>query len=169
MANGNSTQQNIQTKKRQLSTRSVPNIHQIWGEIKPMERSQVENRINFTVQLPPLKTISLLIAALSIIGAVSAQSLTNEKCKVDDVVLQLYQGQTAAHEVVVSIPMYRLNRKVEHIDDLTNKEVKKIKRSARRLKSCRVYVDIEQLFVDRGLNPGYDDHHLTCLVTLQSR
>lgn len=113
-----------------------------------------------------MKTILLLIAALSITGAVAAQSLTNEKCKVGDVELQLYQGCTSAEEVVVSLPMYRLKRKVERIDELTDKEVRKIKRSARRLKSCKVYVDIEHRFVDRALNPDYNDHHLTCLVTL---
>lgn len=115
-----------------------------------------------------MKKLTLLITVLMLSINVYSQSLIVEKCKSSEVELQKYTGDLPDGYVVVNSPTYLLDREVKKIDDLTEKEIHKFQKWARKFKSCSVFVDFDGLFLDKELNPTLTDNHLTCLVTIES-
>jgi len=112
-----------------------------------------------------MKTLTLLITVLTLSINVYSQSLLVEKCKSSEVELQKYTGDLPDGYVVVNSPTYLFDRDVKTIDDLTEKEIHQLQKWARKIKACSVFVDFDNLYLDKKLNPTLTENHLTCLVT----
>lgn len=106
----------------------------------------------------------LTISAFVCVNA-QAQSIETEKCNIKDVELQDYtKGQLPENSVVIKANTILLDRKVEAVADLSEKEIRKIQKQTKKFKSCSAYIDFGQTFFDKELNPTLTDNHLTYLV-----
>lgn len=111
-----------------------------------------------------MKQLSILIAIVSFSINAYSQALPKQKCKSNDVELLKYVGNLPANMVIVNSPTFLYERDVKELAELTEKEIRKIQKRARKLHSCAVYIDFDDLFFDRELNPIMTDNHMTCLL-----
>ena len=114
-----------------------------------------------------MKNPLLLVACCLFAVTASSQALVSEKCKTEDVSLNNYTPDLPKSTIAVKYMTERLDRPVNQMSDLTEKEVRQIRKWARKFKSCTVYVDFEQVTIDKSLNPGITENDLQYLVVLQ--
>lgn len=111
------------------------------------------------------KMIFLLAITFSAVG-VKSQALITEKCKVSEVEIQELSPEWDKNTVVVSFSTVLFDRKVSSLSELSEKEIRKMKKWARKRNSCHIYVDFEQSTINKELNPTITENHLSYLVVL---
>lgn len=114
-----------------------------------------------------MKYLLTIFAGILLIGTTSGQSLIREKCKWQDCELIPYTDDMSLKLVVVSLQSIPLNRKVTKFSELTDKEVKKIKKAMRAFHSCTAYVDFDHVLVNKELNPTLSDDDLSYMIVLK--
>lgn len=131
----------------------------------------LRNKSNFTSVLEIHKTktdkmkISLTLAALTLIIATShGQSIKRTNCKTADVNIQPYPTEIPENEVVVSLGALYMDREVKELAELTEKEMRKLKKAARSFKTCTAYVDFDRVMIDKDLNPTLTENYLSYVV-----
>jgi hypothetical protein len=112
--------------------------------------------------------LALSLMALMSIG-LSAQELESVKCNWNDVELLPYSEGLQENEVTVSLGNILSDVKINSYEDLTDKQIKKIKKHARKFKSCKIYVDYDLIWHDKELNPELTENHLYFLCVLQEK
>jgi hypothetical protein len=101
--------------------------------------------------------------------SLSAQGLEAEKCNWKNVELLTYSEGLQKDEVIVGSGTFLYDSKIESFEDLTEKQLKEIKKYAPMFKSCKIYVDFKAIMLDKNLNPELTDNHLHFVCVLQEK
>lgn len=112
--------------------------------------------------------LALIAITLLSIG-LSAQELEAEKCNWNNVELLPYSEGLQENEAVVSIGNILSDIKINSFEDLSDKQLKKIKKHARKFTSCKIYVDYDLIWHNKELNPEITENHLYFLCVLQEK
>lgn len=122
---------------------------------------------NLNFNSKKMKALIFLFVIGSVAFMVNGQSIEEEKCKWQEVTVMEYTSKLPDSTVIVKVEDMLLNRKINSLNELTEKELKTIKRRARKFKSCTVYVDLKQRTMDKSLNDWITDRHIFYYVTLE--
>lgn len=96
---------------------------------------------------------------------INAQEILKEKCKTKDVSVQAYENdKLAENSIIVKINTIRLDKVAQTMDDLSEDNLKEIKKWARQFKSCTVYLDFNEVYKERDINPLMKDEDLVYLI-----
>jgi hypothetical protein len=96
--------------------------------------------------------------------SVNAQTIKSEECNYRDVQLIAYSESLSENQVIAKMQVVLLDREVKKLDELTEKEIKKIQKSARKHNSCTVYIGFEKKILDDEVNPHLTEKHLTYMI-----
>lgn len=96
--------------------------------------------------------------------SVKAQSIKSEECSYKDVQVMEYSENLSEDEVIAKVQVILLDREVKKLDELSDKEIKKIQKSARKYRSCTVYIGFEKKILDDEVNPHLTEKHLTYMI-----
>nr|WP_321451324.1 hypothetical protein [uncultured Carboxylicivirga sp.] len=113
-----------------------------------------------------MKKVITLFLLSTLVVFTYGQALKAEKCKCTDVQLMEYSGTLPKSTVIVKINDLSVDRPVNQLDQLSEKEIKKIKKWARKFKSCTVYVDFNHSIIDKKLNPSVSDKQIFYMIVL---
>ena len=109
----------------------------------------------------------LILLSLIVLTGINtkAQGIVKEKCKASEVTVQPYDSSLMTEKsIIVHLGNILLDKQAQSMEDLSEENLKEIRKWARQFKSCSVYVDFKEEHKDRKLNPMFKDEHLVYLV-----
>ncbi|MAX78623.1 MAG: hypothetical protein CL843_00410 [Crocinitomicaceae bacterium] len=114
-----------------------------------------------------MKNHFLILFFLVITPFCYSQELIKEKCKPSEVTLIELKDQLPKEYIVVSLMTMRLEQEAKQLSELDEDQIKKIQKWARKFDACTVYLDFDQLYLNRAVNPDLPDLDLTFLIVLK--
>jgi hypothetical protein len=111
-----------------------------------------------------MKKLFFISAIILFASAASGQALISEKCNWKNVTLISGDEEFPENAVIVGSIVEDLGREVSSMDELTEKELKKIRKSAKMFKACTIRIDYKQEIVNKELNPSITEEHLAYYI-----
>ncbi len=94
---------------------------------------------------------NILLTAPLIFCSIIAFTQTNEKqpCEIENIELISLDSKIPKTETITKYNSIKINRPVSNVSELTKREIKQLKKKAKRNSSCKIYVDFENKLFEK--------------------